>query len=206
VKERPYESTDLPSVIEIYTASIRSLAASYYSPDQIAAWAPVPPDAARWRERLIFTPSSPSLTVFLRVSLPIHTRATSTFFSLIPLLPVVVLPPASTSASSRHCVRSAPRELRPTPVLSPGHSSTVTAFNSIQRSASSAEVLTSAGSPCTNKSAMSEAPNRSLEPAAGPANKLAHDSFNTEIRSEARFRQQRLSSLSLGVVAYPCYV
>ena len=52
MKERPYESTDLPSVMEIYTASIRSLAASYYSPEQIAAWAPVPPDAARWQERL----------------------------------------------------------------------------------------------------------------------------------------------------------
>jgi putative acetyltransferase len=38
--------------MEIYTASIRSLAASYYSPEQIAAWAPVPPDAARWQERL----------------------------------------------------------------------------------------------------------------------------------------------------------
>jgi len=52
MKERPYESTDLPSVMEIYTTSIRSLAASYYSPEQIAAWAPVPPDAARWQERL----------------------------------------------------------------------------------------------------------------------------------------------------------
>ena len=52
MKERPYESTDLPSVMEIYTASIRSLAASYYSPEQIAAWAPIPPDAARWQERL----------------------------------------------------------------------------------------------------------------------------------------------------------
>src|SRR5205085_10383194 len=37
---------------EIYTASIRSLAAPYYSPEQIAAWAPVPPDPARWHERL----------------------------------------------------------------------------------------------------------------------------------------------------------
>jgi putative acetyltransferase len=52
MKERPYQSTDLPRVMEIYTASIRSLAASYYSPEQIAAWAPVPPDAARWQERL----------------------------------------------------------------------------------------------------------------------------------------------------------
>jgi putative acetyltransferase len=28
------------------------LAASYYSQEQIAAWAPVPPDIARWQERL----------------------------------------------------------------------------------------------------------------------------------------------------------
>ena len=52
MNERPYEFTDLARVMEIYTASIRSLAASYYSPEQIAAWAPVPPDAARWQERL----------------------------------------------------------------------------------------------------------------------------------------------------------
>lgn len=52
MKERPYESTDLPGVIDIYTISIRTLAASYYTPDQIDAWAPVPPDAARWQERL----------------------------------------------------------------------------------------------------------------------------------------------------------
>jgi len=52
VKERPFEAADLPSVMEIYTASIHSLAAPYYSPDQIAAWAPVPPNAARWQERL----------------------------------------------------------------------------------------------------------------------------------------------------------
>src|SRR6266566_4688557 len=86
----------------------------------------------------VFTPSSPSLTVFLQVSLPIHTTATSTFFSLIRLLRVVVLPPASTVASSRHCVRWAHRDLRPTPVLPPGHSSTATDSNSILRSASSA--------------------------------------------------------------------
>lgn len=38
--------------MEIYTGAIHSLAASYYSPEQIAAWAPIPPDAARWQERL----------------------------------------------------------------------------------------------------------------------------------------------------------
>ena len=52
MNERPYESTDLPRVIETYTASIRSLAAPYYTLEQIAAWAPVPPDVARWEVRL----------------------------------------------------------------------------------------------------------------------------------------------------------
>lgn len=52
VNERPYESTDLPNVMETYTSSIRTLAASYYTPEQIAAWAPSPPDAARWQQRL----------------------------------------------------------------------------------------------------------------------------------------------------------
>lgn len=52
MNERCYESTDLPSVIEVYTASIRGLAAPYYSPEQIAAWAPTTPDVARWQEHL----------------------------------------------------------------------------------------------------------------------------------------------------------
>ena len=52
VNERLYESTDLPNVMATYTASIRSLAAPYYRPEQLAAWAPIPADAARWQERL----------------------------------------------------------------------------------------------------------------------------------------------------------
>lgn len=52
MNERLYESTDLPNVMETYTASIRSLAAPYYTPAQLAAWAPIPPDAAHWQERL----------------------------------------------------------------------------------------------------------------------------------------------------------
>lgn len=52
VNERPYASSDLPGVMETYTAAIRTLAAPYYTPEQIAVWAPVPPDAARWEERL----------------------------------------------------------------------------------------------------------------------------------------------------------
>ena len=52
MKIRSYEPADLPGVIEIYTASIRSLAASYYSREQLAAWAPIPADTARWEKRL----------------------------------------------------------------------------------------------------------------------------------------------------------
>ena len=50
--ERPYQPTDLPAVMETYTASIHSLAAPYYSLEQIVAWAPGSPVAARWEERL----------------------------------------------------------------------------------------------------------------------------------------------------------
>ena len=52
MNERQYEASDLSRVVEIFTASIRSLAAPYYSAEQLAAWAPIPPDEARWRERL----------------------------------------------------------------------------------------------------------------------------------------------------------
>lgn len=52
MNDRPSTSTDLPSIIETFTASIRSLAAAYYSPEQITAWAPIPSDVARWQERL----------------------------------------------------------------------------------------------------------------------------------------------------------
>lgn len=50
---RQYESRDLSGVTETYTASVRILAASHYSPEQLAAWAPMPPDETRWRERLV---------------------------------------------------------------------------------------------------------------------------------------------------------
>jgi putative acetyltransferase len=49
---RPYQAKDLLSVIQVYTASIHALAAPYYSPEQVAAWAPSVPDVARWQERL----------------------------------------------------------------------------------------------------------------------------------------------------------
>ena len=52
MNERLYKPSDLPNVIEVYTTSIRALAAPFYSPEQIVAWAPVTPDVERWQERL----------------------------------------------------------------------------------------------------------------------------------------------------------
>jgi putative acetyltransferase len=52
VNERLHKPSDLPSVIDVYTASIRSLAAPFYSPDQITAWAPAMPLVERWQQRL----------------------------------------------------------------------------------------------------------------------------------------------------------
>jgi putative acetyltransferase len=49
---RPYLSADVSAVIAVYTASIRSLGAPFYSPEQLCAWAPTRPDVARWQERL----------------------------------------------------------------------------------------------------------------------------------------------------------
>ena len=49
---RPYRSEDLQAVIDTYAASIHALAAPYYSPAQLAAWASANPDPAKWRQRL----------------------------------------------------------------------------------------------------------------------------------------------------------
>lgn len=52
VTERPYEPGDLAGVVELFVASIRSLAAPFYTPEQLAAWAPATPDVARWQQHL----------------------------------------------------------------------------------------------------------------------------------------------------------
>ena len=52
VTERPYKPSDLPSILDVYSTSIRYLAAPFYSPEQIAAWAPATPDVERWQQRL----------------------------------------------------------------------------------------------------------------------------------------------------------
>ena len=52
MNERLFQCSDLSGVIETYTASIRSLAAPYYTEEQLAAWAPIPQDKGRSQERL----------------------------------------------------------------------------------------------------------------------------------------------------------
>ena len=49
---RLYQPQDIPSLARLFTESVRSSAASDYSPEQILAWAPDPPDLEHWRRRL----------------------------------------------------------------------------------------------------------------------------------------------------------
>lgn len=49
---RGYEDADLNQVIGVYVASVHRLAAAYYSPKEIAAWAPANPCQSRWSTRL----------------------------------------------------------------------------------------------------------------------------------------------------------
>lgn len=50
--ERTYVPEDTHLLIETCAASIRGLAAPYYSPEQLNAWAPTLADKARWHARL----------------------------------------------------------------------------------------------------------------------------------------------------------
>jgi len=47
----PYRADDTASIARVFTDSVRS-AAKDYSREQIAAWAPHPPDVEHWRARL----------------------------------------------------------------------------------------------------------------------------------------------------------
>lgn len=49
---RRFQDADLHPVMDVYQASVHGLAATYYSPSQIAAWAPVNPCESRWSTRL----------------------------------------------------------------------------------------------------------------------------------------------------------
>ena len=52
MKLRPYKSSDLESVANLFTTSIHGLAIDHYNATQRAAWAPQPPDLSEWDERL----------------------------------------------------------------------------------------------------------------------------------------------------------
>ena len=49
---RPYSESDLAAVANLFTDSVHHLADKYYDPDQLAAWAPQPPDLSSWAARL----------------------------------------------------------------------------------------------------------------------------------------------------------
>ncbi len=49
---RSFEPADLEQVIAVYGASIHTLAAPFYTAEQLAAWAPPNPDVGLWRKRL----------------------------------------------------------------------------------------------------------------------------------------------------------
>src|SRR5438477_417698 len=95
-----------------------------------------------------------------------HTQRGLTRRSSKPCLAVTVSPAACTIASSPCCAPLTSRRLPLLPALLHDPSSTATASNSTDRSASSAVALTSDGLPCTSNSAMNELPNRSMQPTA----------------------------------------
>src|SRR5690349_15329864 len=113
--ERPYEPHDLPAVMGIYTSSIHTLAALYYSPEQLIAWAPFPPTKlAGANASPPCTPSSPRSTASSPASLPTPTPATSTSFSLIQNSHAAASPATSANASNPPCSPSAPQPSPPT--------------------------------------------------------------------------------------------
>ena len=44
---------DLTSIVALFAASVHQIAARSYTPAQLMAWAPEPPDLAQWRSRLV---------------------------------------------------------------------------------------------------------------------------------------------------------
>jgi GNAT superfamily N-acetyltransferase len=49
---RRYQDDDLESVAALFTETVRQVNIRDYTAEQVAAWAPRPPDLARWRERI----------------------------------------------------------------------------------------------------------------------------------------------------------
>jgi GNAT superfamily N-acetyltransferase len=50
---RQYQDNDFESVVALFTETVRHVNIHDYSADQVAVWAPQPPDLIRWRERLV---------------------------------------------------------------------------------------------------------------------------------------------------------
>jgi putative acetyltransferase len=49
---RPFQPSDLEQVIGVYRAAIHTLAAPFYTPAELSAWAPPTMDPDQWRQRL----------------------------------------------------------------------------------------------------------------------------------------------------------
>jgi putative acetyltransferase len=49
---RAYRDDDLEAVVSCFGRSVRKIAARYYAAEQVAAWAPDPPDMEEWANRL----------------------------------------------------------------------------------------------------------------------------------------------------------
>ncbi|HEY1662381.1 MAG TPA: GNAT family N-acetyltransferase [Verrucomicrobiae bacterium] len=49
---RRYKNGDLESMVSLFTETVRQVNIRDYSPEQVEAWAPKPPDLIRWRERV----------------------------------------------------------------------------------------------------------------------------------------------------------
>ena len=49
---RSFEPADLEQVIAVHAASVHTLAAPFYTAEQLAAWAPPNPDVGLWQKRL----------------------------------------------------------------------------------------------------------------------------------------------------------
>ena len=49
IRIRPYASADVTTLVALFTASVHTLGAQHYGPEQLAAWAPRPPDLDAWK-------------------------------------------------------------------------------------------------------------------------------------------------------------
>jgi putative acetyltransferase len=52
VNLRPFQPPDLEQVIGVYRAAIHTLAAPFYTAEELSAWVPQQMDADKWRQRL----------------------------------------------------------------------------------------------------------------------------------------------------------